>query len=165
MTTRRKKKYRSTAKIPDEEMAGILAYADQHGAPKAAEHFNISKRSIDRRRRDIREGKSPSLAKVVDRLKRNALERNQDLLTEAYEVVLTQIKKKAPRAQFPDLVKGAKELGDLHVTTKELNRDDAPAVQGGAHSEGTKGPRVADEAPARAKAGGSADESGPARVH
>ena len=106
-----------------EDMAAALVYETKHGAEAAAKLFKSSARTIARRKAEIRQGKHPELAKLVSELQKAAIDRNRDLLTETFETVLRAIGEKAKEATFPDLVKAAKDLGEIHITARELGHE------------------------------------------
>ena len=118
------KKTRPPKTIPVEEVAAVLACAELHTDKVAAQQFNVSERTIQRRRREMLSGDCPELASLVAAKRREATKRCQDLLTETFEHSLKRLQQVLPAAECRDVVGAVKILGELQIVKKSLGVED-----------------------------------------
>lgn len=140
MPPSRKRKGRRPKSIPVSEMAMILAYAELHDDEAASEKFNISTRTLLRRRKAIKEGKAPELAELVKTQKAYAEERCRDLLVETWEKGLKALAERIEargedRMNDRDLTGAIHILGNQRVVRDAVQDDDGSF---GADSEGSE---------------------------
>lgn len=105
-----------------QEVSDVLAYADIHGAAKAAKEFNVSVRTIYRYRAGVREGRLPSVADLVTRKKAEAAKENSSLLKETLDEALRSLKEKLPDATVAQLIDAVKSLGELQASVEMVGR-------------------------------------------
>lgn len=140
-----KPKKRPPKSIDMEEMATILSYAELHGDKAAAAEFNVSTRTLQRRRAKMREGNDDSMVALVAQHKGQALERCSDLLTNTYEAALRRLHDVLPGATVEESISAVQMLGELHISRKAIlgvdgDDDEANAGFVGSHSTNANGP-------------------------
>lgn len=109
-----KNSYRAPKSITDEEMSAILAYASVHDDKAASEKFNVSCRTLQRRRKAIADGKAPALAKLVEIQKKEALKRTGDLLVHVWEAGLKALCERI-QARGEDRMVDRDLTGAIHI--------------------------------------------------
>lgn len=122
--TARASKKRPPKALEPGELAVILAHAERHGDRATQKQFGISRRTLQRHREAIRDGRAPELAQLVADQKKVALARCSDLLTETYELALKQLQTTLPNATVRESVGAVKILGELRLTGKGLGLDE-----------------------------------------
>lgn len=117
MTARRK---RPPKRIPLEELASILAFADLESDKAAAERFSVSERTLQRYRAEVRAGRNPKLAELVEQRKRQTTERCADLLVSVYEKGLTALGRRIEDAAAESRMKDRDLVGAIHILGNQL---------------------------------------------
>jgi hypothetical protein len=158
MTTRRR---RPPKRIAVEEMATILAYADLESDKAASDRFQVSSRTLQRYRAELRAGKDPSLAALVDQKKSQAAKRCEDLLVNVYERGLRALGLRIDDAGAETRMKDRDLVGAIHILGNQLVTRDVLTGDTGDEQQSTGGDRASAGAAAagtgaeRAAAGGS----------
>jgi hypothetical protein len=154
---------RKPKRLPDEELAAILAHASLHDAKSASERFHVSLRSIQRWKAELRAGKLPGVASLVAEQKQKALERSTDLLTETFDMSLRALQTKLPEMTGRQIVGACKILGELRQGRDFLTEPDVDgsrANQPAPSAQEHKGPP-----PKRARGEASGADEGRDPVH
>lgn len=106
--------------IAPEELATILAYAALHSDKDACEKFGVSARTLQRYRADLRSGKHPSLAALVEQKKQLAIERCEDRLQRVYERALDALEKRFAEEGLETRMTGRELVGAIHILGNQL---------------------------------------------
>jgi hypothetical protein len=135
-------------KLSTEEIAGVLAFAKLNGNERAAKRFKVATRSIERYWSNVRNGRAPELADLVEQFTFEMARKNADLLAETLEKTLRRIQKLLPDASITECTKVAETLGDLtiqrdffgdgHASTSAGRKDQAARKTPG-RGDGTPG--------------------------
>lgn len=139
--------------ITPEELASILAYAELQGDKAASDKFNISIRSLQRHRHQLRSGARPDLAGLVAERKSVASKRCEDLLLSIYERGLNALGLRIDDTQAETRMKDRDLVGAIHILGNQMvTRDvliadeeqptgrDRPSAGADADSTGTQRP-------------------------
>jgi transposase len=149
VTTDKTSAGRPRKRISVAEMAAIIAYADLHKDADAAKRFRVAAKTIQRYRKDIREGRAPELAELVAQAKAKAAAKHGDLLDEALELALKRITKLLPKASMKEALEAVQVLGDLKIQRDVFGNEGSKAgsarsaaskAEGGASSDASKPP-------------------------
>lgn len=117
-------------KLDPQELAVMIAYGDRHGDAAAAAKYGCNRRTLQRYRRAMREGRAPELSRLVAQQKAVALDRCIDLLTETYELALRRLQEVLPEATPHHVIGAVKIVGELALTRDALKGDDEQQPSG-----------------------------------
>ncbi len=113
------------------EIASILTYGEIHGDRKAAAHFGISLRTIQRYRKQLKEGDNPEMARVVAEVSQHVATKHRDLMDEVFELSLQSLKVRvvsalANKSPIKDrsLIEAIRILSEQRVTRDFLLEDE-----------------------------------------
>jgi len=122
------KRRRPTTRTDPEEQAAILAYSKLHGTPKAAEKFGISTRAVERWRQQMRAGKAPELAALVEAQRAEQAKRHGDLIFEATEDLLQELRERRGKLTNSELIEAVDKVGRLRLERDFMRDSEEPAL-------------------------------------
>lgn len=115
------KRHRKARKMRSEaELAPIIVFASLHGAKRAATEFDISERTITRKRGLIGKGKLPKLAELVLKADEENSRKHADKLDAAYDKALTELEAKLSGATVEELTEAVKVLADARLNRQVM---------------------------------------------
>lgn len=113
--SRKGKKLQRRAREP-ESVALMLAVAAKDGQDTACKRFGVAGRTLRRYKQRVDSGGWPEVADILKNMRSEALERNADLLTEAYEVSLRRVIELVPQSDIGQAIKAAEMCGNMKIT-------------------------------------------------
>lgn len=114
------------------QVALILSFAAKDGQAAACKRFGVADRTVRRYKHRVESGDWPEVAELLKTMKKEAVERCKDLLTEAYEGSLRRMIELMPSANMSDAIKAAGMCGGLKFTKDAL--EDEPDSNTGSGS-------------------------------
>lgn len=138
------------------DLAILLSYAQTFGHKAAAERFDVNVRTIQRHLRVLKDGKRPSLAKLVAQESQRVRNRNRDKLHQALDALLDRVIVLAPDATMGDVTSAIDKVGGLVVSKEIMGGDTDNSVP---HA-GERGATEETQGPS----GDNASIKGPLRV-
>lgn len=146
---------RPPKRIAPEELASILAYAELESDKAASERFNISSRTLQRYRAELRAGERPDLAALVDQKKSQTTKLCEDLLASVYERGLVALGRRIEDTGTETRMKDRDLVGAIHILGNQLVTRDAL-------TDDEQQPTSSDRASAGAAADGAGAQRAPA---